>query len=193
MIAEGAEQVAYEPYGIIQIGGEQSKAMVTGKNLAPQSAPVVDLYAVGTYKDTYDAVSGNVTRRCGAVVWDGSETWSKNGTTSYYTSVENRVNGQTIPYICSHSKDLQLFMTHNVGFKVSELPESVTDVDTLKAWLKAQYDAGTPVIFVFPLNTEIAEQAAANAIAQYRGMTQTASVESQFVDCGVSVTSMGEN
>lgn len=36
--------------------------------LAPQSAPVVDLYAVGDYKDTYDAVSGKVTRRCGAVM-----------------------------------------------------------------------------------------------------------------------------
>lgn len=154
---------------------------------------MVDLYAVGGYKDTYDAVSGKVTRRCGAVVWNGSETWSKNGTTSYYTSVASRVNGQTAPYICSHSKDLQLFMTYNVGLKSSELPESVTDVDTLKAWLKAQYDAGTPVIFVFPLKDEVTEQAAANAVAQYRGITQTASVESQFVDCGVSVTSMGEN
>lgn len=161
--------------------------------IAPQSAPVVDLYAVGTYKDTYDAVSGKVTRRCGVVMWDGSETWSKNGTTSYYTSVASRVNGQTIPYICSHSKNLQLFMTYNVGFKVSELPESVTDVDTLKAWLKAQYDAGTPVIFVFPLNTETTEQAEPHALVQYRGVTQTAGVASKFVDCGVDVVSMGEN
>lgn len=161
--------------------------------IAPQSAPVVDLYAVGTYKDTYDAVSGKVTRRCGAVMWDGSETWSKNGTTSYYTSVASRVNGQTIPYICSHSNNLQLFMTYNVGFKVSELPESVTDVDTLKAWLKAQYDAGTPVIFVFPLNTETTEQAESHALVQYRGVTQTAGVMSKFVDCGVNVVSMGEN
>lgn len=161
--------------------------------VTPQSAPVVGLYAVGDYKDTYDAVSGKVTRRCGAVMWDGSETWSKNGTTSYYTSVASRVNGQTIPYICSHSKNLQLFMTYNVGFKVSELPESVTDVDTLKAWLKAQYDAGTPVIFVFPLNTETTEQAEPHALVQYRGVTQTAGVVSKFVDCGVDVVSMGEN
>lgn len=161
--------------------------------IAPQSAPVVDLYAVGTYKDTYDAVSGKVTRRCGAVMWDGSETWNKNGTTSYYTSVASRVNGQAIPYICSHSNNLQLFMTYNVGFKVSELPESVTDVDTLKAWLKAQHDAGTPVIFVFPLNTETTEQTEPHALVQYRGVTQTAGVESKFVDCGVDVVSMGEN
>ena len=161
--------------------------------IAPQSAPVVDLYAVGTYKDTYDAVSGKVTRRCGAVMWDGSEQWNKNGTTSYYTSVESRVTGMSCPYICSHSKNLQLFMTYNVGFKVSELPESVTDVDTLKAWLKAQYDAGTPVIFVFPLNTETTEQAEPHALVQYRGVTQTAGVVSKFVDCGVDVVSMGEN
>lgn len=161
--------------------------------IAPQSAPVVDLYAVGTYKDTYDAVSGKVTRRCGAVMWDGSEQWNKNGTTSYYTAVLSRVNGMSCPYICSHSKNLQLFMTTNVGFKVSELPESVTDVDTFKAWLKAQYDAGTPVIFVFPLNTETTEQAEPHALVQYRGITQTAGVESKFVDCGVDVVSMGEN
>lgn len=172
---EGASATPYQPY------------------IAPQSAPVVDLYAVGTYKDTYDAVSGKVTRRCGAVMWDGSETWNKNGTTSYYTSVASRVNGQAIPYICSHSNNLQLFMTYNVGFKVSELPESVTDVDTLKAWLKAQHDAGTPVIFVFPLNTETTEQTEPHALVQYRGVTQTAGVASNFVDCGVDVVSMGEN
>lgn len=172
---EGTSATPYQPY------------------LAPQSAPVVDLYAVGTYKDTYDAVSGKVTRRCGAVMWDGSEQWNKNGTTSYYTSVESRVTGMSCPYICSHSKNLQLFMTYNVGFKVSELPESVTDVDTLKAWLKAQYDAGTPVIFVFPLNTETTEQAEPHALVQYRGVTQTAGVVSKFVDCGVDVVSMGEN
>lgn len=172
---EGTSATPYQPY------------------LAPQSAPVVDLYAVGTYKDTYDAVSGKVTRRCGAVMWDGSEQWNKNGTTSYYTAVLSRVNGMSCPYICSHSKNLQLFMTTNVGFKVSELPESVTDVDTFKAWLKAQYDAGTPVIFVFPLNTETTEQAEPHALVQYRGITQTAGVESKFVDCGVDVVSMGEN
>lgn len=126
-------------------------------------------------------------------MWDGSEQWNKNGTTSYYTAVLSRVNGMSCPYICSHSKNLQLFMTTNVGFKVSELPESVTDVDTFKAWLKAQYDAGTPVIFVFPLNTETTEQAEPHALVQYRGITQTAGVESKFVDCGVDVVSMGEN
>lgn len=178
---------------------KDSVQLVKGKTdqfipyIAPQSAPVVDLYAVGDYKDTYDAVSGKVTRRCGAVMWDGSEQWNKNGTTSYYTAVLSRVNGMSCPYICSHSKNLQLFMTTNVGFKVSELPESVTDVDTLKAWLKAQYDAGTPVIFVFPLNTETTEQAEPHALVQYRGVTQTAGVVSKFVDCGVDVVSMGEN
>ena len=178
---------------------KDSVQLVKGKTdqfipyIAPQSAPVVDLYAVGDYKDTYDAVSGKVTRRCGVVMWDGSEQWNKNGTTSYYVSVESRVNGMGVPYICSHSKDLQLFMTYNVGFKVSELPDSVTDVDTFKAWLKAQYDAGTPVIFVFPLNTETTEQAEPHALVQYRGVTQTAGVVSKFVDCGVDVVSMGEN
>lgn len=161
--------------------------------IAPQSAPVVDLYAVGDYKDTYDAVSGKVTRRCGAVMWDGSEQWNKNGTTSYYTAVESRVTGMSCPYICSHSKNLQLFMTYNVGIKVSELPESVTDVDTLKVWLKAQYDAGTPVILVFPLKNEVTEQAAANTVVQYRGMTQVAFAVSDYVKLEVAAVSLGEN
>lgn len=176
MLAEGADVPSeYQPY------------------IAPQSAPVVDLYAVGDYKDTYDVVSGKVTRRCGAVMWDGSEKWTKNGTTSYYTSVESRVTGMSCPYICSHSKDLQLFMTYNVGLKVSKLPESVTDVDTLKVWLKAQYDAGTPVIFVFPLKDEVTEQAAANTVVQYRGMTQMAFAVSDYVKLEVTAVSLGEN
>lgn len=161
--------------------------------VATQTTNCVDLYQVKTYVDTYNPISGVVTKRCGVVFFNGSENWSKDSTTSYYTAVPDRVEGTECPYICSHFSKLQMFMTTNVGLLIEYLPETVTDVDTLKVWLKEQYEAGTPVTIVYPLETATTQQLDPKTFAQYRNIKQVALVDSEYVECDVDVMSMGEN
>lgn len=161
--------------------------------VTPQTTDCVDLYQVKTYADAYNPISGIATKRCGVVFFNGSEKWSKNGTTAYYTEVLGRVRGIQCPYICSHFPKLQMFMTINVGLLVEYLPATITDVDTLKVWLKEQYEAGTPVTIVYPLETETTQQLDPKTFAQYRNIKQVALVDSEYVECDVDVMSMGEN
>lgn len=161
--------------------------------VSPQTTNCVDLYQVKTYADTYNPISGAVTKRCGVVFFNGSENWTEYSTTSYYTAVPDRVKGGGCPYICSHFSKLQMFITTNVGLLIEYLPETVTDVATLKAWLKEQYEAGTPVTIVYPLETATTQQLDPKTFAQYRNIKQVALVDSEYVECDVDVMSMGEN
>lgn len=130
---------------------------------APQTASVENLFAVGDYEDTQDIISGLLTHKVGIKVFDGTESIGTSNAT-YTIAISDRVASKTA-LICSHFEystktssqveNLKIisFGSTNIGFRYDACATKQAFAD----WLKAQYDAGTPVIVLYPLATETTE------------------------------------
>ncbi len=149
----------------------------------PVGAVVTDIPALlrvydptyGDKMDEFDIVSGVVTRKVGYHVFTGEETLYASD--SFGGTV--RMNGAQSSWgstlgapVCTHFLGVYARSsgTANVGecffnsyghfyFRVAD-----NNVDTFKAWLAAQYAAGTPVIIFYQLATETTEQTTAHSL-----------------------------
>lgn len=139
------------------------------------SATCQHLLSVDTYKDAQNITNGDITRNVGVVVLDGTEDWEKPASADYF-----RLDGMfadAIPYdsdnpaiICSHfvgrlpktsasgmnDKEIKLGYTSTYNRLYLKYYD-MTTADDLKQWLADQYNAGTPVIVVYPLATPTTE------------------------------------
>lgn len=166
----GSAATAYQPYS-----GE------------PQTATVVNLFAVGDNADTQDIITGSVTRKCGIWVLTGEENWTvaSSNTDVYYLSSgylpENYGVVSRFTPICSHLEGVLstvsiTAMTENT-IKTNNSSKIVyacvgATYATKEAWkefIAQQYAAGTPVIVLYPLATEQTETVAAQALATVEG------------------------
>lgn len=156
----GSEATAYEDYALYS------------------TALVQSLLSVGTYTDEQELVKGVVTRRVGVKVFDGTEqSWVKgtntnaSGNAVFYLAVDERAYQDT---------SLKLISTHysfrgtvsDSTLKAGEMSITQTtknvyfdggDMTTLNEWksyLAQQYAQGTPVIVIYPLQEEVAENVA---------------------------------
>lgn len=142
------------------------------------------LYGDGTVNDEYDAVSGVETRRWGRVVFDGTETaWAKSSVipNGFYLGSgglpdairsESDYNGKNLPMSCSHFPTLSSWIavvngtqdnvcgvgSSNGNFSPSFRPAGIKDLNDWKAYLAAQYAAGTPVTVLYPLDAPAVTQ-----------------------------------
>lgn len=138
---------------------------------APQTASAENLYAVGDIADEQDIISGAVTRKVGVKVLDGTESWNYGGNSSgegFYLSVPEAKLGEKP--ISTH---FQQGATYGYGIadmsisRFSATSQSIVvryddclsgaSVTPFKAFLAAQYAAGTPVIVIYPLAEEVTE------------------------------------
>ena len=146
-----------------------------------QTATANNLFAVNTYKDVQEIITGATTHKIGVMVFNGTEDWTFAGTanTPARLVLNNLIKGipntDTAPFICSHfiptawnkisvasrttpyiiiSNTTTPFIALTVGWD-----NTITDLASWKAFLATQYAAGTPVILVYPLDTEFAEVA----------------------------------
>lgn len=125
---------------------------------------VADLFAVGNYKDTQDIITGDITRKVGIKVFDGTESVSVSGE-GWAIAISDKLKSK-LDVLCSHypyssatmanapDKSIVSFASQNIGIKDSSFA-SESDVQT---FLAAQYAAGTPVIVVYPLAEETAKR-----------------------------------
>ena len=162
----GDTATAYEPY------------------VTPQTVTnIPNKLAVGDYKDEYDFISGLLTHKVGVYVCKGSD---DEGWLISVTSGINRFRA-VLPGIISPSTSRDVLMSSHFVYAAtgqglgSAFVSSVgaaffipTDqtLDTVakwKAWLAAQYAAGTPVIVVYPLATPTTEQTTAHALSTTEG------------------------
>ncbi len=137
------------------------------------------LRRVGDYADSFDAATHKITRRVGVMVLDGTENWNViNNGRGYYISVPDviRTDYRTISGLCSQflfdiwtdntfampdnrfgfNKNSSTNITNgNMTFK----PDLAIydNVAKWKAFLAAQYAAGTPVTVYYPLATPVEE------------------------------------
>lgn len=129
------------------------------------TAPV--LYAIGDYKDEWDAQTGKGIRRIAKVTLTGSES---------YVIQDNKVN--TFRYSINPDGMINTPYQNNAFALCSHLPTDVSDGDvehccgrnnsfhlfvsknrlqgtTIDKWIKAQYDSGTPVTIWYVLNEPV--------------------------------------
>lgn len=145
-------------------------APYTGQTVPlPAIAP---LWGTGDIRDEYDAVTGVETRRWKRVTLDGTEAWavSATGTAGKYRvslSIEDILPTATFSQVsscrCSHYATISADNTYHLqvgisanygtshGIFIYDDAYDVQDVTGWKAYLAAQYAAGTPVTVVYQL------------------------------------------
>ena len=149
-------------------------------SVASQTATVVNLYAVGDYADTQNIISGAITRRVGVKMFDGTESFTISGTAFRTMGLSDKAVNTKV--VCSHfDGDVPPTMA------VSSMPDlsvkgygpseaiffkysAITTVADFKAYLAAQYAAGTPVIVLYPLAEEVAESATPQPLSLGEGV-----------------------
>lgn len=166
MFAEAAQEIPYEPY------------------VTPQTASVPMLWGVGGYKDTEELIGGLLTHKVGVWVLTGQESWELNsvyGTTDNAFLSRNAVpfktNSKTLA--CTHfANKVNVETVGNVtvgvfaGSQISFFCGNRSEIDSVEKWkayLAAQYAAGTPVIVLYPLATETTEQTTAQHLVTHEG------------------------
>lgn len=157
-VERGASATPYEPY------------------VEPQTASVVNLLSAGNYADTQEIISGAVNRKVGIKVFNGSETVTSSSGGTWATPISDKLKSKVFMW-CSHypyssesaanapDKSFVGYSSQNIGFKDSDFTQS-TDVT---AFFKDQYDAGTPVIIVYPLIEDVTESVAGQHLSTAEG------------------------
>ena len=130
---------------------------------------LASLYGDGTVNDEYDAVSGVETRRWKRVVFDGTENCglsrTESGNNRYFIRVPDAVAYNLLSQIvCSHWPSIGPGQTWQdktgITLSLGNADKNIwiydprfaqADLPTFKAWLAAQYAAGTPVTVVYQL------------------------------------------
>ena len=154
-LEQGSTATEYEPY---YNGGTATAEM---------------LLKVGDYQDVQEILSGDVTRKIGVKVLDGTEDWAK-GQSFYYNTLTGVLQADHSCY-CTHFQGIMNNSpvvadsnTCRVGYHIG------SDIDWNRLYIYAdmslyataqdfanylahQYAAGTPVIVVYPLNASTTE------------------------------------
>ena len=123
--------------------------------------------------DTYDPVTGVITRRVGVKVLDGTEEYTYSEPNTYgianiTSEITGKVDGNTNLFMCSHfvPQTSSWYLTQTEGIYNGNNNNQVffrvlgTRIPSLSAWtqyLADQYAAGTPVTVYYPLATPIEE------------------------------------
>lgn len=165
----------------------------------PQTASVVNLFAVGDVSDEQNIISGHVTRKIGVKVFDGTETFSKSSAygKAFLINAASSTWGadRTQAVLCTHflglpqtsgsQEDNTCFFnqTGHFYFRVTDN----SDVNAFKAWLAEQYAAGTPVIVAYALSEESSETVTVQHLETANG-SNTISVVSEVGQVDVAMT-----
>ena len=137
---------------------------------------LASLYGDGTVCDEYDVVSGVETRRWKRVVFDGTENWglsrTESGNNRYFIRAPDAVAYNLLSQIvCSHWPSIGPGQTWQdktgITLSLGNADKNIwiydprfaqADLPTFKAWLAAQYAAGTPVTVVYQLDAPAVTQ-----------------------------------
>lgn len=131
------------------------------------------LLKVGDYQDEQEILSWNIVRKVGVQVFDGTENWKSSVTGKFYIDNYYMRNYNSMPTLCTHYEAVSASSTSQVGFGKIGLfatatqgqssarlvigDNNYTSVDDFKAYLSQQYQAGTPIIVLYPLIEQTTE------------------------------------
>ena len=139
------------------------------------TATANNLFAINTYKDVQEIITGATTHNVNVYVLKGTETWKAENTSASSYCIDKQILGsnstiipiKSLDVICTHYpisatesgagvQDIIWVGGSNVNFKVKATYATLAD---WKDYLAGQYAAGTPVIIMVPLATPFEEVA----------------------------------
>ena len=185
MFAEGtAEITPFVPFvGGIYTDGTPEVLTVSADGAETQTVTDIPmLLSVGDYKDEVEIISGGVTHKVGIRILTGEETgWalSDSGTTHRFRGTKPsdcHTPASRAPSVCTHFKYVStgsavggMFIGASQYWYFIPTDQTIDTVDEWKAWLAAQYAAGTPVIVLYPLAAEATESVTAQPMQTSAG------------------------
>ena len=170
-LEQGSTATQYRPYGQIYTDG----TVETIKDSLNNTATAEMLLKVGNYQDVQEILSGDVTRKIGVKVLDGTEDWTQGAASPTFKAslpVMDSESKDAQDILCSHFKPVKTNVTSAVNDNQCAMftPGGAVTYDKLvigkydmpnltawKQWLADQYTAGTPVIVIYPLNASTTE------------------------------------
>ena len=186
-IEQGSTATQYRPYRQIYTDGTTE----TIKDSLNNTATAENLLSAGTYKDVQEVISGSVARKVGIKVLNGSEEWEYQSSYTRFkllTLADNFISLglRRTPFVTTH------FISVSDGRPIEDIPNNAcysgvsastnpdrlslfiktTEYVTLADWrqyLQSQYNAGTPVIVVYPLATPTTETVTAQPMNIQKG------------------------
>ena len=185
----GAVSLGYDgSHYVLQTVGTPEVLTVTDEDSNTQTASVENLLGIGDNVDEQEIISGSVKRTFAVKVFNGTETFSNKDQYGRSSIALNPAPAEQLvrklPCMCTHYEALwhgetvtgrtNICYFYNNGFYVHYEEADVTE---FKAFLKAQYDAGTPVILVYKV-TEATESVTAQPLTTAEG-TNTVSVTAE--------------
>lgn len=130
------------------------------------------LLSVGDYADVQEILTGDITRKVGVAVLDGTESWQQHQSGAFYVGISHLRSFFTVPVLCTHFKAgsgaasdmnagevIAAQTTNNVYFKTD-----YTSLSDWETWLAEQYQNGTPVILVYPLAQDATQSTTAQTL-----------------------------
>lgn len=209
MLAKADTPQTYIPYGQIYTDGTVEKVEV---DTTGDTATAEMLLKVGTYQDIQSVIDGEVTRKVGIKVLDGTEDWVKasNYTNIFYAPISgayyNNTSAERIAVPCTHFVGTDATNTNMVdnSIKLTAQGSALTnpliyikasvsnnDLTTWQTWLATQYQNGTPVIVVFPLKTATTESVTAQPLTIQAGGNVVSITEASIDNLELEVSYKG--
>ena len=170
------------------------------------TATATDLYAVGTYKDIQSVLDGSVTRNIGIKVLDGTENWraTSNAGKFYLNPAPQYLKVNDISGLCTHypvmtSQQGSGGITNGYfGFYTGSSTQTIhewyiadssfADVTALTTYLATQYNAGQPVIVIYPLATATTESVTGQTLTTQAGTNIVEITQASMDNLGLEVS-----
>ena len=209
-IEQGSTATQYRPYRQIYTDGTTE----TIKDSLNNTATAENLLSAGIYKDVQEVISGSVTRNVGIKVLNGTEDWQYQSQyarfrlpilADNFISIGLRIT----PFVTTH------FISVSDGRPIEDIPNNAcysgvsastnpdrlslfiktTEYVTLADWrqyLQSQYNAGTPVVVVYPLETPTTETVTAQPMNIQKGTNIIEVTEASLNDLEIEVKYKGK-
>ena len=179
----GTTEGQYIPYSAVNpytSGPTETIAIKDDQSATVSTATTEMLLSLLGYTDQQEIITGDITKKVGITVFDGTESWSRatnqDGSANYvfYTQLDDKKIGNAQPMLCTHydyigsasyvTLTTGKFLSNSANTSVYFDGGSITTVTNWKNWLTEQYRAGTPVIVIYPLTTPTTESVAGQAL-----------------------------
>ena len=169
--------------------GNPETLTVSALEASDQNATVQNLYSVYDREDEQDLVNGIITRNIGVKVLNGTDSIAVVDGTFRINLTGKEVNTKVL---CTHfNGDIDIatsrvnmpdlsVLAHRTNTFVYIRYNEIETVEDFNAYLVAQYNAGTPVIILYPLATSVTEQVTPQVLSTSEGsntVTVTSNVD----------------
>lgn len=181
--------------GYIRVSGNYSGSAIVDWNTASitkslGSATAEMLLSVGDYKDEQEVLTGAITSNVGIKAFNGTEDWQN--ISGYYNISKTYIGSNSVvlpasstDIICTHYETISGVPNRtsvNVGGSyVNFRDDNISTLTDWKQWLADQYNAGFPVIIVYPLATPTTETVTAQPLTIQAG-TNTIEITQASID-----------